>query len=451
MMTYFAFDYHSNGMGKSLLDNNKTLIAMRAGLLLTRVTSEMRNAIPLTKITMKIDERDNDWEKTLEETTHILTQTRQPQFPLSTLNVNDMMDWIHRAGFFFAFEGHPSIPDTGFTFDKVQHDIPLPNQDFYDNLGKQLYMGFGIPPELMDSTYDPEFAIAVASRNIMFTQTILEFQKIASGLVTDDHRRLILADGIMMNKIVGIVRDKWGDIASRLPQEDKLALERSPKTFATELVKRIVNSLIVTFPAPDSTTMENQAERLRQYKDFLDDAFESFLSAAVVSPDIAPELSQKLESLAPMLKAAHVRNFMADNNMLPELFDMSSTDEEGKPQFDALKILESYTMGVSANLMSLAIAMAPIEEAVKQDSEKLNLGDEGGDGGYGGGGSSGGGGGDFGGGDDLFGGGGDEFGGMGSEGGGFESTSSETAAEGSAEGEGEGGPEGSGSDGAPTV
>lgn len=398
MMTYFAFDYHSNGMGKSLLDANKMLIAFRAGMLLTRATGEMRNSIPLTKVTMKIDEDDADWEKTYEEALHIISQTRQPSYPLSTLAVNDLMDWVHRAGFVFSFQGHPRIPDTGFDWEKISFDNKLPDQDFYDSLGRQLYMGFGIPPELMDSTYDPEFAIAIASRNIMFTQTILESQKIASGLITDDHHRLILSDGVLMNKIVGMVKSKWGEITSNLPAEDMVALKTDPKRFAMDLVKRIVTAIVVTLPQPDATTLENQHERFRQFKDFLEEAFPFFASAEVVSSDIAPELSQKIDTMAPMIKAGMLREFMSDNNMLPQLFAMGAVDEEGKPQFDVLKMTESWTSGLMANAMSAAKALVPIDQAAAEDSETLKLGSEGGSGMSGGGGfsSGGGGGGDFG-------------------------------------------------------
>lgn len=409
MFTYFAFDYHSNGMGKSLLDSNKMLIAFRAGMLLARTNGEIRNSIPLTKVTMKIDEDDADWEKTFEETQDIISKTRQPQYPLDTLAVNDLLNWINRAGFVFAFEGHPRIPDTGFSFEKLSHDNPLPSQELYDSLGKQLYMGFGIPPELMDSTYDPEFAIAVASRNIMFTQTILESQKIASGLITDDHRKLILSDGIIMNMIVGMVRSKWGEITSKLPQEDQEALKADPKAFAIGLVKRIVNSIVVTLPQPDATTLENQRERYNQFKDFVEDAFPNFASEDVISPDIAPELSQRIGSMTNTLKSGMMRKWMGDNNIMPELFNMSAVDEEGKPKFDILKMTESYTAGLVANLMAMAKAIAPQEVAVSKDNETLKLGSEttadsssGGFGGGGGDSSFGGGfGGDGGGGDDF--------------------------------------------------
>lgn len=378
MLTYFAFDYHANGMGRSLLDSNKTLIAIRAGLLLTRMTGEIRNSIPLTKVTMKFDEDDTDWEKTWEEAAHAVSTTRQPQYPLNTLAINDLMDWIHRAGYVWSFQSHPRMPDTGFDFDKITHENPLPDQDFYDSLGKQIYMGFGIPPELMDSTYDPEFAIAVASRNIMFTQTVLEFQKVASGLITEDHHRLILSDGIMLNEIVKVVKSKWGEISSNLPSEDKELFAKDPAKFAIDLVERIVTSITVSLPQPDATTLQNQQERFKEFKDFLEEALPSFISQDLISADIAPELAAKFGAMEPVIKAALIRKFMADNNIMPELFDMASVDEEGKPNFDLLKISEDYMLGLNANLMSFAKSMVPVDQAARKDSESMGLGSDGG-------------------------------------------------------------------------
>ena len=402
MITYFAFDFHSNGMGKSLLDANKMLIAFRAGLLLTRMTGEMRNSIPLTKITMKFDDDDADWEKAWEEAADAITKTRQPQYPLSTLAINDLMDWVHRAGFVWSFENHPRIPDTGFDFEKIHHENPLPDKEFYDGLGRQIYMGFGIPPELMDSTYDPEFAIAVASRNIMFTQTILEHQKVASGLMTEDHHRLILSDGIMLNDIVGVVKSKWGEITSKLPDEQKTAFEHDPMRFAIDLVETIVTSITVSLPAPDATTLENQRERFQEFNDFVDNALNNFISDAIISPDIAPELAGKITAMQPVIAAAIKRKYMADNNILPELFEICQVDEEGRPMFDLLQITEDYLSGLAVNVMSFAKALAPIEESVRKDSETLNLGNDAAAGGGGWGGDSGGG--------SSSGGGGDEFG-----------------------------------------
>lgn len=420
MISYFAFDFHDNGVGRSLLDRNKMLIGMRAGLLLTRTTSEMRNSIPLTEVTMRFDQRDPDWEKTAEEALHIMSQTRQPQYPLTTLAVNDIMDWIHRAGFVFRFAEHPRIPDTGFEFNKIQHENKLPDSEFYDKLGQQLYMGFGIPPELMDTTYDPEFATAVANRNIIFTQTILEYQKTLSGLMSDDIRRLATSDGLLIQDIADIIKSKWGAIAANIPDEEKEIFKFNPKNYAMDLVNRAIESLFVSLPSPDTTTVENQTTQFDQYEQFIERALNYVVSEDILSVDYGKELIGKISTMRPAIKAAYMRDFMARNNILPELADISSLTEDGKPAYNLLAVTKNHIKGLAINLINFAKEMVPLDEAVAQDAKTLNLGDEGDTGGFGGGG---GGGGDFGGGGDDMGGFGgfdmgmDNFGGEGSEGG----------------------------------
>lgn len=379
MISYFAFDYHNNGVGKSLLDANKMLISMRAGMLLARTTGEMRNSIPLTEVTVKIDEDDPDWEKTLEDSIDLMSKTRQPQYPLTTLAVNDLMDWIHRAGFVYKFEGHPQMPDSGYTFEKIRHDNQLPDQEFYQELGKQLYMGFGIPPELMDTTYDPEFATAIAARNIMFTQTILEQQKKASAMITDDIRRLVLSDGTIVSEIVTMLKAKWAMIAKSIPAKEKKLYQADPKGYAKNLIERIIESIIVKLPSPDTTTLANQMQDFTEREDAIEKGLNYVLGPDVLSADIGGELVGKLEAIRGTVKSALMRQWMADNGVLPELAQIAAVDEGGKPAFDLFNIEKVHLTGIMTNLLSFARAIAPLKAAVQKDSEALELGDQGAD------------------------------------------------------------------------
>lgn len=376
-VTYFAFDYHPNGMGRSLLDSNKMLIAMRAGILLTRMTGEMRNSIPLTEVTMKIDDDDADFEKTAEDTLHILSQTRQPQYPLSTLAVNDIMDWIHRAGFVLKFAEHPRIPDTGFEFQKINHENHLPDQDFYDSLGKQLYMGFGIPPELMDTTYDPEFATAIANRNIIFTQTVMEAQKKLSGLITDDVQRLARSDGNIVQEIAEMIKEKWGSIASAIPEEEKEIFKNNPKSYAMDLVRRCIESIRVSLPSPDATTIDGQMEQFRKYKEFITEAADAYVGQGAIPESMAPEIAQKMQGIKDAWIAAMLRAYMAEQSMLPELQSIASTTEDGEPAYDLFKLTADLARGMGVNVIGLARALAPADAAVGKDAKAVGMQDGG--------------------------------------------------------------------------
>jgi len=48
LVSYFAIKYHSNGVGKSLLDNLKILTSLRAVLLFSRIMGEIKSSIALT-------------------------------------------------------------------------------------------------------------------------------------------------------------------------------------------------------------------------------------------------------------------------------------------------------------------------------------------------------------------------------------------------------------------
>lgn len=376
-ITYFAFDYHHNGMGRSLLDTNKMLISARAGLMLSRMNAELRNSINVTEVLMKIDADDQDPEKRIEQALDIISGTRQPQYPLQTLSVNDIQDYLHRAGFVLKFAEHPGLPDTGFEFSKQSLENKVPSQEFYDSLGRQLYLGMGLPPELMDNTWDPEFATSLISRNIMFSQTILELQKIASGLMCDDVRRLVLADATILNGVTELVKESWGKIGANIPVDEKEMFANNPKKYARDMISRMVNSIYVGLPSPDITTLSNQMEAVKQYSEALDVVLPNYVSEQLIAQDMGAEIVGKVSVMLPVIKAALMRDFLADNAVLPELGNLIGKDEEGKPAFPLLDKVTAHLEGLMPNIMAFAKGIQPLEQAVAKDAASLALGTSG--------------------------------------------------------------------------
>ncbi|MGC3004911.1 hypothetical protein ACPF8X_42680, partial [Streptomyces sp. G35A] len=68
MVTYYAYKYHSNGVGKSLLDDLTMLLSTRAVVMVARVMQQIRSSINVTNVGVTLDPSDPDPEKTMEMT-----------------------------------------------------------------------------------------------------------------------------------------------------------------------------------------------------------------------------------------------------------------------------------------------------------------------------------------------------------------------------------------------
>jgi hypothetical protein len=85
LMTYFCYKHDKNGIGVSLLENNRLLNSLRAMLLFSRVMAETRNAVGMTKVDIKLDPEDPDPYKTSATVKHAFAKARAENFPLGSI------------------------------------------------------------------------------------------------------------------------------------------------------------------------------------------------------------------------------------------------------------------------------------------------------------------------------------------------------------------------------
>ena len=205
----------------------------------------------------------------------------------------------------------------------------------------------------------------------------------------------------LLTKLVEVV-EKHGDADAK---EDAMAT-----------VEAFIEQIEVELPKPDSATLETQMESFRNYSDALDMAIDAWISDEFAMMDAEGDMANNIRPLRAAVKAHFQRRWLRENNVFPELEEITQVDDKGEALFKFGELQDSH---MSAVLSFVADYMEKARKAAAKRDEKLakqqeELGDyapsEGGDaGGFGGGGF-----GDSGGGfgDDSGGGfGGDDFGG----------------------------------------
>ena len=163
LMTYFCYKHDKNGIGVSLLENNRLLNSLRAMLLFSRVMAETRNAVGMTKVDIKLDPEDPDPYKTSATVKHAFAKARAENFPLGSIVPIDITDRLQRAGLMFSYSGHPGMPDMEVTAVESNRSFGVPDSNLEDELRKRTVMTLGLTPETVDSAFSPEFATAVTT------------------------------------------------------------------------------------------------------------------------------------------------------------------------------------------------------------------------------------------------------------------------------------------------
>lgn len=403
-VTYFAYKYYENGIGRSLLDSLKVLTSLRAILLFSKVMGMARNSIALTHVNMTLDPEDADPQKTVEEGVHEIIKMRQQYFPLGINSPTDLVDWVQRAGLEFSFEGHPGLPDTKFDFETKQMTHALPDNELDEILRKQTLMGIGLTPETVDQGLaGVEFATSVVANNIMLSKRVVKIQEVITPKITDYCQKICYNDFNLRETLMDALRENKGAIEKYITDQEKELKQDDEEAFLNSILDEFIDVLEVDLPRPDITTLENQSLAYTNYETAIDKAIDAWISSDFITDQTAGDVASNVDTIKSVFKSHFLRKWMAENGYMTELNDIVSTTEDGKATIDLFETLKDHVEGIARSSVKFLQSVQTMKNAANKDMN--NMGVEGGDAG----------GGDFGSGDagmdDGFGGGMDDTGG----------------------------------------
>ena len=367
LCTYFAFNHYDNGVGKSLIDDLRVLMSLRAIILFAKVMALTKNAIATTHVNMTLDEDDPDPQKTIEMAFHEIIRMRQQYFPLGINSPVDLVDWIQRAGLEFTFEGHPGIPNTKFEFEQKNASYQQPDNELDEILRKQTYMALGIPPETIDNGFNSEFATTVLSNNILLSKRVLVYGQSLSPQLTEHLKKIIENDPYLKNKILKILQDNVEKINKAGDEEIQARLAEDKDAALAVIYKDVLDSFFVSLPKPDVTTVQTQSTAFSEYVDAIDKGLEAVINSDIMPQTIAGELGNSIDLVKATFKSYFLRKWMADNGFLPELSEITATDSEGDSSVDLLGQAKNHLDTLIKNSTNFIKSMQPMADATTKD------------------------------------------------------------------------------------
>ncbi len=371
LVTYFAFAYFDNGIGKGYLENIKVLCSLRAILRFAKVMAMTKNAISVTHVNMTLDPNDPDPQKTIEIATHDIVKMRQQYFPLGTIAPMDLVDWIQRAGFEFSFEGHPGLPETRFDFESKQLQHNVPDSELDEELRKQTYMAFGLSPETVDNGYSADFATTVVANNILFSKRVIQLQQPFTEHLSDYCQKVVLNDALIIDELKEIMNENKGLVEKVLSDEDKTKFS-SDQDFMIDLIESFVSLIRLDLPKPDITTIETQSSAYDNYVEALDKTIDAWINSESFPSDLVGDVSSNIDSVKAVLRNYFIRKWMAENGFMSELNDIVTTDENGKPSLDLFELNKAHMEGVVKSTLGFIQSLQGMKEAA--DTDIANMG-----------------------------------------------------------------------------
>lgn len=368
-MTYIAFDYKVNGVGRSLLEKTKIIGSLRMVNTITDAIANAKSAIDHRTLEIRLDPDDPDPIKRTEQYLHEFQRATKADFPLGNNSYVDITNYLQKAGVQVKITGHEGMPDMGMEFSNQRYDYTKPDSDYAEGLAKKHSMGIGAPPETVQNLENIEFATQIISKNAFFAKISMWRQRIASKHFTDHIVKYTLNSQPLMTMLTEIIeanRDKLPKIDS------KFSSEACAVVFA--------KNIKVTLPEPDLAQLEMQAAAFDVYISLLEKALPFFVSSQIIATeDQGDRVSQVIDHVVEILKAFYARKWLMDNNVLPELFDLVNTTLDAEENFSFLAEHDKLMDMLAPNLRDFIIKgmkRGKTNDGITEKAEELLTGEE---------------------------------------------------------------------------
>lgn len=378
LMTYFAFRYTDDGIGKSLLEDMKILNSLRTMLMFANVMASIKNSVGRTNVRLKLDEADPNPQKTLEIMQHEIIRARQQYFPLGVNSPTDITDFLQRAGFEFVYEGHPGLPDVSVSFEQKNDNHTKPDSDLEENLRKRAIQATGLSPETVDASFGAEFATSVVTNNILLSKRVMTIQEQFCPLLSDHMRKCIMNSEQLINDLREILMNKFDQLKLEETDEGKVIIEAvkagandekvaqldAAKRYAVDqMLTEFIMNFSVELPRPNSVTLENQLTALETYTKGLDAMLDAIISDRFFTTETGGDIANQVNTVREVIKAYYIRQWMNENGVMPELANLTATDADGNPLVDIYKIQADHLGSLTKSLTKFMVRIEEVKEA----------------------------------------------------------------------------------------
>lgn len=385
LMTYIAFDYNANGIGETLIARTKMLSTMRTTLLFAETIGGMRNAMGRKKVRIEIDPDDPDPEQTINNIQSVIMEGAQRSFPLAAPDPAQTMDALMRSGYDFEVNSNDSAyAQTKVEFDDYNTSVNAGNPELQDRLRRYHISSFGIPPEKVDPMSSPDFATSIVNNDLVTSRVVKERQKALCAHLSKFVRCFTMHSSIIREEMYKKIADNVDMLVS--PDLKKMSV--------AEVADEFILALSVSLPAPDNTQHERQLESIEAYERLLDKGLEAYITPDLF-PDDVTEISGLADDVLVNLKALFIRQFMASNNILPELNILTEMDGT-RPAFSLLDHINVSRATQVQAFLEYAVGKNKFKQRIKEvygeaikkitedsDGDEFSSGDSGDDGGFG--------------------------------------------------------------------
>lgn len=372
-VTYIAFNYDELGLGKSILEDSKSMASMLSTLTVANVIGSVEQAIPGKDLSIKIDPNDRDPLGTATFMAREAMDLNFRRFPMGLNSTIGVAEELQMNSYSVSIEGHPAFPEVSTEMRAKESSRAPIDTELMDKLNDYMHLIFSVPPELIGSSNQADFATTVVANNLMLLKTVIDMQTIANKHLSRYGRNYVRYSGVMVARFFNLIK------------ENKKSLPAEYKDDIPGFISDFIDSIKVTLPSPETNNLDHQIELLTNFGNAIDTAMDSYLNEeSLLIEGYKPEI---IQSVLPTIRASYkhyaMRQYMRERGIMSEL-DIFKIGDEDNPTIVLSEEIKGHSKHVIKSIRKFIEGMADVlkpevtelKKTVKKDTKAKELVEE---------------------------------------------------------------------------
>lgn len=331
LVTYFAYNTNSLGMGVSLIARTKTLAALRIALMYAINRSMIRNAVGNNVIRITLDEDDPDPQETI--TTQLTNVIERNSFGslFSTFDPRKIQGELTRAGYTLVVEGNSGFEQTTTEISSQSADRVVVDSEYVDTLRKQHLASILIVPDLLDSASEAQFAAEVTRDNVLFNNQMRQYRTQTEQFIRDFMVKSTLHDGELVKTLSEMIRKEYKVLSGKVVEKAKQAKSTMP------IIEHFLNDIVVTLPTADDINTEALVKTYEAYKSYVETILETAIGDDIIESlygDIEDneKRADAIKNTRAIMTSYFIEKWRKSNGVFQEWDDLLAQSTENKKQ-----------------------------------------------------------------------------------------------------------------------
>jgi len=337
LVTYYAYDFKDNGIGRSKVEKVSVLYSMRAIMLFGTLMANIKNSIPLTEVNATIDKAEPNVEAAMKMVIKHTMQNRQLELPIGMPKTQDLVTWVRHLGMAYNFK-HPQLPETEVKATDVSRSVNVPNDTVTEKLEELIYMQYGMNREqVINGMKDANFATTVVTQNKLFLNRTMYYQDKTIPLQSRHVSTIIENDAVIRNSLAAIIRDNISKSSNSKATNLKEKFDLTDDEVVETIIELIIEDVTVTLPKPESNEGDMLSKSIEDQSRAIDTYLESQFNSELISAEIFGDtVYDSADAIKAAVKSMMLREYAVENNYMKGFTKFTTLDADGKSCNDYL-------------------------------------------------------------------------------------------------------------------